>query len=1137
VPKKIKTAQSQKLFSLMASAFLLTTQLCVYAAPQSKSQASSLIKPQAVRVDMAQLEKDLQSAIAKGKLDRQAELLYSIGEEYWQTGNYPKAEQTFREALSTEEKLAQSGSKKSDAPTSAFIGRVHVRIALAQVLIHEDKKDGKLDEAIKLYEEAIAVCKELKKQEESAKLMPQLASIYMKLGNLPKAIEIYNNTRELAKSVKDVECEIVALTGLATVCRLQNNNEQALKYLLEAKEKADVELDSVAFGRILFELGRTYSDMSLPPKAIEFYTQAAKEFEDAGEPDMQGRVLVEMGQAYLIERNSKEAINTLGKALALLENEKDYATTASCLIALGAAKADTGQFEEAQADHVRAQEIAAKAGNQKLELEAISEQGFDYFLNGSTEKALQKFLKAKILMEKAGSFSKIQQANILRDCGMGYRSVGQSDLATRYYKDAAVLFGLSQRPVEQAVMLDSMAVAYLDTGRLAEFEKYHTEAENVFKGADSAKAGTTGETTVNSAANAHDKKAFNQKRVKASLSYNYAQYCLYKSRYSDALPIYEEALQSYKEVGDKLGECHALRGLGLTYLILEQAGKAKKYYEEAATLADSIGNIESQWDCATGLGKSCLKLNDNQNARTHLEKAVALADKERRQFSRDSFKTKALSLREDCFLDLIDLLNRDQKYDQALEIAEKGRARAFLDMLEGRRESSAVNSPIARVSSSLVDDETIPGVDTKKAPTQVAFAPNIQAVGGETGFRAVSVVPKTPTLLEASAVSSVNARAPNITEIKRLVNKNGSCVIEYVLMPKKLLIWVISPDGEKIITRSKDIEVSQLKELIRQNHLAITTSPKDTQDMHRLNEQRESTLKKLYSILIEPVADLLPTTADQELTIVPYGPIFMVPFAALQAPDGKFLVEKYTLNFLPAIAVLRATQEIASEVAAAPNTLLAFGNPITEQNKFLGKLPYAEKEVKKVATYFEPASTKMEVGDAATKAKFRELVSKYSYIHLATHGLVDELHPMDSSVVLAPSGGDDGLLSVKDILELPSLKSKLIVLSACQTGRGQITGDGVIGLSRAFIIAGTPSILVSQWNVDDVMTEYQMGLLYDEMIKQSDKNKARSLRNAQLKTIQFMEKGLTSRDADPSAKKMRANPRYWAAFQLIGEYK
>lgn len=1134
----MKRAKSnfKKNFSLFLSTLALASSLnMAQAAPQ--------------RPILSELEKEYQSASAKDNLEKESELLYAMGEEHFQAGNFVQADKCFRDSLAIDEKIAASGSgsHKKSGDDKSFIGRIHTRIALAQILIQLDKKDGKLEEAIKLYEEALSVCKELNKNEETAKIIPQLASIHIKNGNTAKAVELYEKTRALARDIKNVECEIVAITGLATVARLEKKNDVALKLLLEAKEKADVELDSLAFGRILFELGRTYSDMALPPKAIEYYTLAAKEFEDAAEPLMQGRVLVEMGQAYLIERNSKEAVNTLSKALQILEAEKDLNNTASCLIALGAAKADNGQFDEAQADHARAQELAAKAGNHKLELEAISEQGFDYFLNGSTEKALQKFLTAKVYMEKNGSFSKQQQATVLRDCGMGYRSVGQTDLAVRYYKDAATLFGICQKPVEQAVMLDSMAVAYLDTGKLSEFEKYHAEAEDVFKGADTAAtavaANSSGRTTDTTAgangAGSADKKALNQKRVKASLSYNYAQYCLYKSRYADAIPIYESALQSYKEVGDRLGECHALRGLGLTFLILEQAGKAKNYYEQAGALADTIGNIESQWDCATGLGKSCLKLNDNTSARQHLEKAVALADKERRQFSRDSFKTKALSLREDCFLDLIDLLNQDQKYDQSLEVAEKGRARAFLDMLEGRRESSAVGSPIARVSANLIENESAPpgGAETQKQIAQVAYAPNIQAVGGETGFRAVSVVPKTPTVLEASAISSVNARAPNISEIKSLVQKNGSCVIEYVLMPKKVVIWVISPDGNTITSRVKNIDIMQLKDLIKLAHQSITTSPKDTQDMHKLNEQREQSLRKLHSILIEPVADLLPTNADQELTIVPYGPLFMVPFAALQSPDGKFLVEKYTLNFLPAIAVLRATQEIAGEVAKSPNSLLAFGNPITEANKFLGKLPYAEKEVKKVATFFDPTVTRLEVGEAATKAKFRELATKYSYIHLATHGLVDEMHPMDSSVVLAPQGKDDGLLSVKDILELPALKTKLIVLSACQTGRGQITGDGVIGLSRAFIIAGTPSILVSQWNVDDVMTEYQMGLLYSEMIKQADNNKARSLRNAQLKTIQFMEKGLSSRDADESAKKQRANPRYWAAFQLIGEYK
>jgi CHAT domain-containing protein len=139
---------------------------------------------------------------------------------------------------------------------------------------------------------------------------------------------------------------------------------------------------------------------------------------------------------------------------------------------------------------------------------------------------------------------------------------------------------------------------------------------------------------------------------------------------------------------------------------------------------------------------------------------------------------------------------------------------------------------------------------------------------------------------------------------------------------------------------------------------------------------------------------------------------------------------------------------------------------------------------------------------------------------------------MDSAVLLSGKGSDDGILSVKEILQLPPLKAKLVTLSACQTGRGKITGDGVAGLSRAFIIAGTPSVLVSLWNVDDVMTEFQMEAFYKDYL--SGEHKARALRDAQLKTIAFMEKGLPLGTTAGGAK-IRANPRYWAAFQLVGD--
>ena len=226
---------------------------------------------------------------------------------------------------------------------------------------------------------------------------------------------------------------------------------------------------------------------------------------------------------------------------------------------------------------------------------------------------------------------------------------------------------------------------------------------------------------------------------------------------------------------------------------------------------------------------------------------------------------------------------------------------------------------------------------------------------------------------------------------------------------------------------------------------------------------------------------------------------------------------------------MRATQKLEEAVASQPDKLLAFGNPITKQIAFLGALPYSEKEVNNIAALFGPQNAVVKVGQDADKKTFEKLAPQFSQVHLATHGLVDEEHPMQSSLILAPTADDDGLLTVKDILAMKELKAKLVVLSACQTGRGKITGDGIIGLSRAFIIAGTPSVLVSQWNVDDIITEFQMKAFYKGYLAHTGKSK--SLRQAQLDTIKFLE----GADYGKGTNGVRANPRYWGAFQLIGE--
>jgi CHAT domain-containing protein len=246
---------------------------------------------------------------------------------------------------------------------------------------------------------------------------------------------------------------------------------------------------------------------------------------------------------------------------------------------------------------------------------------------------------------------------------------------------------------------------------------------------------------------------------------------------------------------------------------------------------------------------------------------------------------------------------------------------------------------------------------------------------------------------------------------------------------------------------------------------------------------------------------------------------------------GNFLLEKHALSYAPAISVMSLTQTLNESASKMGHKLLAFGNPITKQIAFLGALPYAEKEVNKIASLYPPGAATVRIGESANRAAYNDLVSQFTEIHLATHGLVDEDNPLRSALVLAPSGKDDGLLTALDVIRAGNLKARLVVLSACETAKGKRSREGVKGLSWAFMIAGTPSIIVSQWNVDDVMTEFQMNKFYAAYLK--GKDKATALREAQLATIAFMEN--TEGGAPRDLSKPRANPRYWAAFELIGE--
>jgi hypothetical protein len=275
-------------------------------------------------------------------------------------------------------------------------------------------------------------------------------------------------------------------------------------------------------------------------------------------------------------------------------------------------------------------------------------------------------------------------------------------------------------------------------------------------------------------------------------------------------------------------------------------------------------------------------------------------------------------------------------------------------------------------------------------------------------------------------------------------------------------------------------------------------------------------LQQFYQLLIDPIAELLPTNPEAKIIFIPHQELFLLPFPALQGEQGKYLIEQHTISTSPAIQILESTHQRREQIRGKAKEVIVVGNPSPMPGNF-APIEGTEKEAKAVA---KKLRVRPFIGAEATEKNIRQKLSQAKLIHFATHGTFNNQDPLQGVIALAPSAdGYDGMLTAEKVLNLNYLlNAELVVLSACDTGRGKISGDGVIGLSRSWMVAGVSSMIVSLWQVPDVeATPLLMEKFYEKYTKEKS-NKAQALRQAMLIT-----------------KSKYPKPKDWAAFTLIGE--
>jgi CHAT domain-containing protein len=384
-------------------------------------------------------------------------------------------------------------------------------------------------------------------------------------------------------------------------------------------------------------------------------------------------------------------------------------------------------------------------------------------------------------------------------------------------------------------------------------------------------------------------------------------------------------------------------------------------------------------------------------------------------------------------------------------------------------------------------------------------------------------------------------------------------------------VWVIKSTGEVDAARI-DVNETELTELVTRARSVRGAKP-STADRGPDATQSEDTgwtprlrgdgllslgddavvaSRTLYRLLIEPIRPLLPATPGSLLTIVPHGPLFMLSFAALQDAGGRYLVERYAIHYTPAGVVLQltGTHRRASEGAS---DYLLIGDPISlpalPNGKPLPRLPGTRSEVTRVASLVGRSRATMLLGANASEPEVERLVGHRRVIHFATHGVLRSDDPLDSFLaldtggrrstaagarrpVVSGTGQPDGRLTVGEIYGL-HLDADLVVLSACGTGLGKVSSDGVAGLARAFVYAGAPSVVATLWDIADEPAARFMPQFYRALQRRADH--AQALRTAQLGLLEDLRAGRVKASTGTGTVTLAEHPVLWAGFMLVGE--
>ena len=1030
------------------------------------------------------LNKMLVLTTKTGNKEMEGALLTQLGDLLLSRFEYAKAKDCFQRALAI---WKEKGKRKEEGRALCYLGKVY-------------KKTEEYQQAKRHYEEAVAIFEEAGEitdlgdasgelgkvccslyEFQKAKTLQQraltesvrsgnkwgestdyrnLASAHISLGEYREAKEYYQKALAICEEEGDRKGEALVYSDLGYFFREQNDLKQAEKFSKKASEIYIEIGDKLNEGSENSDLGELYCLLGKYDEARKYYERALAIDKEIGDRQGEGGAYCNLGTLYQALGDYGKAKECHQQALAISLETNHLRGQGVDYGNLGTVWQHLGDYDKAYEHHKKALEIRIRTGHKEGLPAAYQHLGVVCVHRGEYAKANSLIKKALTISKEIGD--RRVEAKILGNLASLEQTIGEYKKAIDYYTEALQIAKEVNDIGQEAEINGNLGTVYQSLGDLTTATKFLEKSLAITKHIGSKYAEGTA--------------LGNLGAVQASLGEN-----------TKARKCFQQAFEISKETIDKEGEMVMNQNLGTLHLSHNEFQDALRCFKRALEICEQMGDVRAKSVNYCYIAIVYFLYQDIPKALSYLSKSIKCLEKMRISVGEDEYyKIGFADENTGPYRLMVSVLLVLECVSMALNISELARARSLADMMA--QQYSSHDLPEFNPNGWINFENVI----QRKSCTGLSFF-----FVHENLFCWVLKTGKVEVVTNKGLKTEITPQGASIQHwLEALADQSYR---NFLLL-----------QGERCEDRSLFL-FDEDAEARSPTQVEETPTTSQVEESEAEGQKDPAALKDLYNIIIAPVLKFF---EGSEMIIVPDRSLHRIPFAALKDESGEYLSEKFRIRVVPSLTTLRLIQDSPADYHSHKGVLIV-GDPEVGLEE-LPPLPFARKEVEMIGQLLNVHPL---VGKQATKQTVLQKIHSVSLIHIAAHGNADK-----GDIALAPAKNirgklkkEDFVLTMSDISKV-QLRAKLVVLSCCHSGRGQIKAEGVVGIARAFLGSGARSVLVSLWAVDDEATMEFMKQFYGNL--DHGKSACESLHE----TMKWM------REHPPFC-----DVRKWAPFMLIGD--